>query len=114
MPFRENESENPHVNYRHIPIRGLYELRRLNEEVRATLSEIQCSVLALQGDEDPVVDASSVEAISKDVESTLLRVQIVHANVHGILYQNVDNTHGRIVEFIDELDAKAMGAESVA
>jgi esterase/lipase len=27
--FTKNESENPHINYRHIPMRGLYELRLL-------------------------------------------------------------------------------------
>ena len=31
-PFQMNESENPHINYLHMPIRGLQELRLLVDE----------------------------------------------------------------------------------
>ena len=38
MPFRPNDSENPHINYLHMPIRALYELGRLVDEVKKCLA----------------------------------------------------------------------------
>ena len=33
MPFRPNESEHPHINYRNIPLRGAIELRRVGRRL---------------------------------------------------------------------------------
>ena len=37
MPFRPKESEHPHINYRNMPIRGVYELQRMVDELEEHL-----------------------------------------------------------------------------
>ena len=49
MPFRENDSEHPHINYRNMAIRGLFELRRMVDELDRRLPEIDCPVALVQG-----------------------------------------------------------------
>ena len=50
MPFRASENtEHPEVNYRHMPIRGLYELRRMVDELKDKLPKVRCPVCLLQG-----------------------------------------------------------------
>ena len=61
MPFRVHESEHPHINYRHVPIRGLFELRCVADELVQRLPDVVCPVAVIQGDEDHVVDPGSAK-----------------------------------------------------
>jgi esterase/lipase len=99
VPFRENDSENPHINYRHMPIRGLYELRRLSEELQQRLGEIQCPVLVLQGDRDPVVDPRSAEILRAGLPPATTTIRMVASARHGILYRDIDHTQAHVEEF---------------
>jgi hypothetical protein len=54
MPFRVSKSEQPHINYRNMPIRGLYELTRLNDYLQKNAREIHCPVAMIQSTDDPV------------------------------------------------------------
>ena len=48
-PFLPNESEQPHINYKHMPVRGLYELRRMMADLQIRLKDVRCPILVLQG-----------------------------------------------------------------
>ena len=55
MPFQPNASEHPHINYRHMPIRGLYEFRQLMDVTKGALEGVSCPLLVIQSTEDPTV-----------------------------------------------------------
>ncbi len=63
LPFRPAETEHPTFNYRHMPVRGLYELTLLASTVKQSLSGIHCPTLIIQGTADPVVDHSGAAVI---------------------------------------------------
>ena len=99
-PFRANDSEHPHINYHHIPIRGLYELTRMVTELERVVPEVDCPVLVLQGDADPVVDPRSGKLLVKALGGERTELQMVHADRHGILHEDLDGTQERIIAFL--------------
>ncbi|MCC7412513.1 MAG: alpha/beta fold hydrolase [Gammaproteobacteria bacterium] len=106
MPFRLNESEHPHINYRHVPIRALYELRRLVEALeRDTLRDVRCPVKILQGTDDIVVDPRSADILYDRLGSTDKSVVLIPSKRHGILTEEIGDTHRVIEQFLHELAA---------
>jgi len=99
MPFRENESEHPDINYRHIPIRGLFELRRLVAELARRLGDIACPIAVIQGSDDRVVDPRSARMIVNKVKSAEKSLHIVPSDRHGIVTENIGDTHAIILDF---------------
>jgi len=84
MPFRDHDSEHPHINYHSIPIQALNELRIMINEMQTHLPDIKTPVLLIQGDEDPVVHPDSVKHIH-DKLATDCQLKWVHSNRHGIV-----------------------------
>ncbi|MFP6748246.1 MAG: alpha/beta hydrolase, partial [Alphaproteobacteria bacterium] len=70
MPFRLNESEHPEINYRHIPVRGLFELRQLVDDMKQRLADVTCPVAIFQGTEDQIIDPKSANSILDKISST--------------------------------------------
>lgn len=100
MPFRPTEPEHPHINYRHMPIRGLYELTRLVSHTKASLSKIDCPVTIIQAEEDHVVEPTSAMIIYDNLLTEQKHLHWVNSNKHGIVYNNIGNTHQTICEFV--------------
>lgn len=105
MPFQVNESENPNINYRQIPIRGLYELRRLTDALKERLSEVETRVLIVQGDADPVVDPASAELLLAGLDSSQAEMIMVPADHHGIVYRDTGGIHRTLLGFLNDLNA---------
>jgi esterase/lipase len=103
MPFQMTEPEHPHINYRNKPIRGLYELRSMIDELNDRLPDIQCPVTLIQGTDDPTVDPESAELIHKKLGTHEKSVVMVPATRHGILYEDIGDTQERIVSFLGTL-----------
>jgi acyl-CoA synthetase (AMP-forming)/AMP-acid ligase II/esterase/lipase/1-acyl-sn-glycerol-3-phosphate acyltransferase len=96
MPFRINPSEHPHINYRHVPIRGLFELRRVTEDLYRRLPEVLCPALILQATEDPIVEADSANRIHDRLGSTDKTLEFIAAARHGILNEDIGDIQMRI------------------
>ncbi len=92
MPFRENDSEHPHINYRNMAIRGLFELRRMVDELNRRLPEIDCPVVLIQGDADGVVDPKSLELIYKKLTTKEKTAKLVPSERHGSLNEDIGHT----------------------
>ncbi len=92
MPFRENDSEHPHINYRNMAIRGLFELRRMVDELDRRLPEIDCPVALVQGDADGVVDPKSLELIYEKLTTKEKTAKLVPSERHGILSEDIGHT----------------------
>ncbi len=106
LPFRPTDTEHPNINYRHMPIRGLYELTRMVTHVRKCLPLITAPALVVQGDEDHVVVPESARIVYDQLGSSDKDLVFVPSKRHGILYENVGETQPRIEAFIARLANK--------
>ena len=107
MPFRVNDSEHPEINYRQMPIRGLYELTVLVEELRRALPRVPCPVCLVQGDADEIVDPSSAGMIVKLIGEERASLTMVESRRHGILTENVGETRATVLSFLERLENDA-------
>ncbi len=103
MPFRPNKPENPDINYRHIPVRGLYELRLTIDEMIRLLPEVTCPTLLVQGSDDPVVEPKSAKLIQAKLKKAPSSLAFVPSDRHGILHGDVGETRHRVESFLNEL-----------
>ncbi len=108
-PFIENNPEHPDINYRNTPVRALYELRLLIQEIVALLPDIKAPALLLYADQDPVVSIQSAEIVFDKLGSDPKKLHIINAERHGILMENIDN----IWSFIDDFLNQQHGLEGV-
>lgn len=103
MPYRTNNPEHARINYRNIPVRGLYELVRMNYVLSHQLDRVHCPCLLMQSKNDPVIKADS----SKVLQSRLVNADVTYVEVesdrHGILYENEANTHAIVMQYIQQL-----------
>ncbi len=104
MPFRPNDSEHPHINYRNIPVRGLYELRRMVDELRHRLPEVTCPVSVIQGTDDQVVDPKSADMIVAALGTARKDLTMVPSRRHGILNEDIGDTQATVMSVIAALD----------
>ena len=103
MPFRLNDSEQPDINYRNIPIRGLHELRQTVNALTTALPMVRVPALVVQGTEDPIVDPKSADDIMKNLGSTSKTLHMVESRRHGILNENVGGCQEIVLTFIESL-----------
>lgn len=108
MPFRENNSEHPQINYRNMPMRGLFELRRVVDELEDKLGDIECPVSLYQGTQDPVVDPKSADQIFAKLNTNEKWLHQIPSKRHGILSENTDDVQEKIIEYL----VSEMGGES--
>jgi len=107
MPFRENTSEHPDINYYNIPVQGLYQLRMMTSELPSRLPAIRIPTLLLQGTDDPVVEPDSARQIFEKLAATDKTLHWIHSDRHGILNENIGNTWHLLTDFVDRVDPNA-------
>ncbi|MEM7465277.1 MAG: alpha/beta fold hydrolase [Pseudomonadota bacterium] len=103
MPFRPTEPENPHINYRHMPIRGLYELTRLVSHAKTAIPKIKCPVSIIQAEQDRVVEPTSANIIYKLLTARKKNLHWIPGSRHGIVYGDVGETNNLVCEFVRQL-----------
>jgi esterase/lipase len=102
-PFVENAPEHPDINYRNVPVRALYELRRLIEDLDERLPAIDVPSLILYADRDPVVSVKGAQPLVERLGAKDKRLRIVQSNRHGILMENSAGTWAVIDGFLEEM-----------
>ena len=107
VPFRPNQSEHPHINYRNMPVRGLYELTRLEDTLSEVLPQISCPVTLIQATEDRVVDPQSANMIFDKLGSEDKRLHWVESKRHGILNEDIGDTQQHVFDFLTRLESEA-------
>ncbi len=109
LSFRPNESEHPDINYRNIPIGGLHQLRQAVAEMQQRLKDVKCPTLILQGDGDQVVDPASATMIQRlATNAAEIDVQVLKSDRHGIVNEDIDGAHDRIIGFVKQHAAAPM------
>jgi esterase/lipase len=104
-PFIENATEHPDINYRHVPVRALYELRQLVAQLGELLPQVNLPVLVVYADDDPIVSASSASILFDKLGSKSKQLHAISSNRHGVLMENIDGAWNMIDEFLNELRA---------
>lgn len=103
MPFIDNDSEHPKINYRHIPVRGLYELRHMVDGMKEALPNIRCPAAIFQGDEDHVIDPESAKIIADKIGSANTELHMIPSTRHGILNEDIGGTQDKVLDFVKSL-----------
>lgn len=101
-PFIENTPEHPDINYCNIPVRALYELRRLIQHVETLLPNIKQPVLLPFAEHDPVVSPQSSESVFTQLGSEDKTLVPIPAAQHGILMDNPGDTWAAIDDFLQQ------------
>jgi esterase/lipase len=102
-PFMENDAEHPNINYRHVPIKSLYELRQLVSQLEENAEKITQPVLLLHADGDPIVSAKSSTILLEWLGSSQKSLKHIPAAHHGILMDNTCGVWKIIDQFLQEL-----------
>ncbi len=103
VPFRTNDaSEQPDINYRQMPIRGLYELRQMVNDLEDHLEDVRCPVLLLQGSDDPIVVPDSAEHIYGRLQHSEKTLKVVTSTRHGILKENIGDSQQIVLDFVNK------------
>ena len=100
LVFKKNIPEHPHINYQHIPVSAVHQLIMLIDQTTRRLNNINCPVLLIQGDNDPVVDSSSFAHIARKIPKERLSYHWVNSDRHGILFENTGMCQQKIIRFI--------------
>ncbi len=98
--FKAHESENPQINYAHIPIRALAELHELVGKVKEVLAKVNCPTLLIQGRDDPVVNPDSAQTIFDALGSNHKRVLEIETDRHGIVYRDTPGVSEAVTDFL--------------
>jgi esterase/lipase len=101
--FIENEPEHPHVNYRNIPVKSLFELRQLIQNSEDLWPKITTPTLILHADGDPVVNVESANILLDKLGSKEKRLVLVNAEHHGILMDNTGDCWASIDNFLSSI-----------
>jgi len=101
-PFIENTPEHGTVNYRNVPVKCLYELNRLTDDVKQKLSKIEMPVLIVYADEDPVVHTDSANVIYERLGTNNKKLIPIRSERHGILMDNIGDTWASITSFLEQ------------
>lgn len=105
MPFRPNDSEHPHINYRSMPLHGLFELQQLIGETQERLEDVHCPVRIYQGTDDKVVDPKGADIMMKKLGTEQKELVMIPSDRHGILNEDIGGVQGQVIEFIEKLAA---------
>ncbi|MGQ0659159.1 MAG: alpha/beta fold hydrolase [Chromatiales bacterium] len=103
FPFRANQSEHPHINYRNMPIRGLYELTRVVDALDEASPAVRCPVTLLHATEDTVVDPKSAQLVYKKLGSAAKTLHMIQSDRHGVINENIGETWRVIDEVLTSL-----------
>ncbi len=101
FPFKENNTEHPEINYRHIPVRALYQLQKLIKQVEKPLN-IDAPVHFMHADQDPLINPDSMDFLSRHLANKNHTITSIHANRHGIIYDDLDATQDKIIHWIKQ------------
>jgi esterase/lipase len=80
-----NNSENPHINYKHNYLKGVEELGNLMSEVRKNLTKIKIPTLIIHSKDDPIVCHTSSEIIYDKISSEDKELFTINANKHVVI-----------------------------
>ena len=101
-PFVAHEAEHKTINYKNVPVKCLYELRRLKNNMEEFLPKIDIPTLIIYADEDPVVKPESADFIFEKLKTRYKEIIAIQSKFHGILMDNTAGTWKSIDMFFQK------------
>ncbi len=111
--YRSNNPEHVRINYRNIPVRGLYELVRMNHVLNHQLDSVHCSCLLMQSTNDPVVVPDSSRILEDGLVNANVKYVEIESDRHGVVYEDKGDTHKVIMEYIQQLSEPSFQKEAL-
>lgn len=104
LEYVQNNSENPHINYKYNYLKGVEELGYLMTEVRKNLKKIKVPTLIIHAKNDPIVYFKSSEIIQDKISSNKKKLIAIESDKHVIITnEKTRNTvFNNINHFIDQ------------
>jgi esterase/lipase/1-acyl-sn-glycerol-3-phosphate acyltransferase len=102
MPYRSNNPEHARINYRSMPVRGLYELVRMNYVLNHQLDNIHIPCLLMQSSNDPIVATDSSQILQDGLINADVSIVEIESERHGILYENEGDAHQIVMRYIQQ------------
>lgn len=99
-PFQLAEPEHPEIEYRHMPVRGLVELRKAADELERRLLDVVCPVDIVQATDDPLVDPGSARLIHGGIGSEEKSLHMIDTRRHNILHEDVGGAQSLVVSLL--------------
>ena len=103
-PFIENDSEHKTINYKNVPVKSLFELRRLTSNINELFPKITIPTLIIYGDEDPVVHTESADIIMGSLGCKIKELIMIHSDRHGMLMENIGGIWESINKFLKKIE----------
>jgi acyl-CoA synthetase (AMP-forming)/AMP-acid ligase II/esterase/lipase len=100
-PFQTRESEHPNIDYLHMPVRGLVELRKVADELERRLPDIVCPAAIIHGTDDPVADPESARIIHARIGSPDKSLHMIPSQRHGILHEDIAGTMSLVMSLLE-------------
>ncbi|MBI4649703.1 alpha/beta hydrolase, partial [Candidatus Desantisbacteria bacterium] len=98
--FIKSEPENLQINYKHMPLKGIYELMKLINTLRRELKDVSCPILIMHADKDYEIDPESARIIYNSVKSSQKTLYFVKASNHVIINGNNPDIIEKILDFL--------------
>ncbi len=102
-PFRESDSAHPEINYRHIPLKSLYELRLMIDAMKKCLPDVLCPALIIHANNDPIVENSSAQVIEDHIGSKVVSAIKISSDRHGLILEDIGDCQTHIMSFLTRL-----------
>jgi len=103
FPFKENDTEHPDINYKHMPIRALYQLKKLINKVKEPI-HLECPIHLMHASNDPLIKPSSLDFLEQHLQHKNTTKTLIDAEKHGIVFDDLDHTQDKIINWIKDLD----------
>lgn len=100
IPFQPNDTEHPDINYQHIPVRAVYQLQQLVDQLMSNPLKINAKLHLFQSNHDPVVEPSSGKKLYQHIEAEEKSITNIEADRHGIVFENIGDVQQRIANLI--------------
>ncbi|TMJ37462.1 MAG: lysophospholipase [Alphaproteobacteria bacterium] len=81
-----------HRHARHMPVRGLVELRKVADELERRLPDIACPAAVVHGTDDPIAEPESARIIHERIGSAEKSLHMIPSQRHGILHEDIADT----------------------
>lgn len=101
MPYRNNHTSLPEINYQTTPLSALHELYKVLKETDKNLERFDKEVVVIQATNDPVVDPRSAQHIMDHIASKSKKLHMVESDIHGIITEDIGDTRQHILQFIE-------------
>jgi acyl-CoA synthetase (AMP-forming)/AMP-acid ligase II/esterase/lipase len=105
IPFRPFEPQNPEFTYCNVPVRGLFELRCLVNQLERRLPAVHCPVRILQNTDDPLTDPDSAALIHDRLGSADKSLHAIDRN--ALFLSDGGNAWDVLLSFIHGLVSEA-------